>query len=161
MSVQNLRLEKLRLNSQQAPEICQMLSDFYDNDVYEPHMIDDDNKDIDRHSFVALTNTSAVAGFILVRVPVRNPFIVQFLVSDRYRGQRLGYRLLSRAIEDIEKYAETMNEGSEYKLIYLDVPVTAQDAIALYTRNGFKQTNKRSKNIGTTAHRMERKIEYE
>lgn len=157
MSAQNFRIVRLKLDSPQVKEICQMLEEFYDNDYY-PYMINDDNKDIDRHSFVALTETKAVAGFILVNIPRRNPNIVQFLVSEASRKQRLGYRLLTKIIQDIERYAHAMDERSKYKIIFLDVPATAQAAIELYERNGFAQTTKASKNIGTTAHRLERKI---
>lgn len=158
MNNQNVRIEKLELKSDQVPRICRMLKRFYQND-YEPYMINEDNKYIDRHSFVALTTRNSVAGFILVHIPIRNPLIVQFLVSDRFRGQGLGYRLLTKAIEDIEQFARTMDARSEYKMIYLDVPATAQPAIALYTRNGFTRSTQPSKNIGTQAQRMVRTIE--
>lgn len=157
MNVPNVRIERLRLNSGQVDEICQMLADFYDND-YEEEMINEDNKNIDRHSFVALTNANAVAGFILVHMPRRHPLIVQFLVAQQFRGQRLGFRLLRRAIEDINEYAETMDERTKYLKIYLDVPISAAAAIALYENNGFRRSSGRAKNIGVTAHRMERKI---
>lgn len=156
MSSQNFRIERLQLHSDQVSEIIQMLAEFYDND-YETDMINRDSKDIDRHSFVALTKTNTVAGFILVQIPRRNPNIVQFLVSANFRGQGLGKILLQKAIEDIEGFAETM-DGRPYQLIYLDVPTTAEVAKKLYESNGFVQSTKAAKQIGTKAHRMERKI---
>lgn len=157
MSGPNFSIERLSFSASQVQQICKMLGEFWDNDYLE-EWITPDHKNMDRHSFVALTNTKEVAGFILVQVPRRNPYIVQFLVSQRFRGQRLGFQILREAIEDIDRYAERMNGRDKYKFVYLDVPTDAEDAIRLYGRNGFEQTAKASKNIGTKSNRLERRI---
>lgn len=83
---------------------------------------------------------------------------MQFLVSAQYRGQQLGYRLLRAATEDIESYAEEMDDRDRYRLIYLHVPISFTAAIALYTRNGFERTSMNARKVGIKSHRMERRI---
>lgn len=155
MNVQSFYIERLRLRSPEVRIICDMLALHYNNDFY-PHDINV-CPDIGFHSFVALSRLREVAGFIVIDVAGRNPRIQQFLVGADFRRQRLGHRLLQTAIDDIERYAATMDARSRYQYIYLDVPVTAVAARQVYAQFGFIR-GLRGRNIGVPSIRLFRRI---
>lgn len=147
-------------NMREAKTICKMLKKFYDNE-YDPIAITENQTHMERHSFIAYAGRGVnMAGFILVDIPenMRNPYILQLLVAEKHRGNRVGYELLMRSIASMEAY-EADDETKRYNLIYLNVPLTARDAIKLYERNGFKRVKVASeKAVGAKSIRMQRKI---
>lgn len=104
-----------------------------------------------------------VMGFIEAHTAIKNLYIAQFAVHDRYRGKGLGDALLKTVIEKAQRtVAEKIKTNDEhFNLIYLLVPRGSTPAIKLYEKHKFKKNPKKSKyrqKIECSGFRMERKF---
>lgn len=102
------------------------------DDPWTMGIIESELKTESSKAFVYVDETSAVQGFVDIKILYDEADLMQIAVSEEMRGQGIGARLLAKAIEE-----------SEEKPIALEVRMGNFKAISLYEKYDFKKESVR------------------